>query len=134
MSPSTLTWRGRARPGPPQVLATLHVHVSSGAIARSPSRLVCASHNWGVTTDLVHCAVQAAVHDGACCDQTDLPALIEPHMHADPAHPVQRVGAHAMTAPQTIAKKLMIDQLLFAPICESSSTEWPAVAGMCTRW
>eukprot|EP00887_Chlorella_sp_A99_P008154 scaffold12.g8154.t1 len=28
------------------------------------------------------------------------------------------VGAHAMTAPSTIAKKLLIDQLAFAPICE----------------
>lgn len=28
-----------------------------------------------------------------------------------------RVGAHAMKAPQTIAKKVAIDQLLFAPIC-----------------
>lgn len=27
------------------------------------------------------------------------------------------VGAHAMTAPSTIAKKLLIDQLAFAPIC-----------------
>lgn len=56
--------------------------------------------------------------------------------HAQPTLPrpalAQRVGAHAMTAPSTIAKKLMIDQLLFAPVCEWLESREPGPCCCCT--